>query len=65
MDNEQKAIHLEVLSAINGRIRLQLERPVASAAPFQRIPGMRGCRYNARIRTLLCEYDPKSSPRNS
>ena len=59
MDNEQKAIHLEVLSAINGRIRLQLERPVASAAPFQRIPGMRGCRYNARIRTLLCEYDPE------
>ena len=59
MDNEQKAIHLEVLSAINGRIRLQLERPVASAAPFRRIPGMRGCRYNARIRTLLCEYDPE------
>ena len=59
MDNEQKAIHLEVLSAINGRIRLQLERPVASAAPFRRIPGMRSCRYNARIRTLLCEYDPE------
>ena len=59
MDNEQKAIHLEVLSAINGRIRLQLERPVSSIAPFRRIPGMRGCRYNARIRTLLCEYDPE------
>ncbi len=59
MDNEQKALHLEVLSALNGRIRFQLERPVASAAPFRRIPGMRDCRYNPRIRTLLCEYDPE------
>ena len=59
MDNEQKAIHLEVLSALNGRIRFQLERPVASASPFRRIPGMRDCRYNPRIRTLLCEYDPE------
>ena len=58
MRSEQGAIHLEVLSAISGRIRLQLERPVESDAPFRKIPGVRACRYNPRIRTLLCEYDP-------
>ena len=58
MRSEQGAIHLEVLSAISGRIRLQLERPVESDAPFRRIPGVRACQYNPRIRTLLCEYDP-------
>lgn len=58
MHNEQGAIHLEVLSAIRGRIRLQLERPVSSDAPFRSIHGVRFCRYTPRIRTLLCEYDP-------
>ena len=58
MRSEQGAIHLEVLSAISGRIRLQLERPVESDAPLRKIPGVRACRYNPRIRTLLCEYDP-------
>ena len=58
MHSEQGAVHLEVLSAIRGRIRLQLERPVSSEAPFAGIPGVRACRYNPRIRTLLCEYDP-------
>lgn len=58
MHNEQGAIHLEVLSALRGRIRLQLEKPLQSDAPIRRIPGMLSCRYNARIRTLLCEYDP-------
>lgn len=57
MHNEQGAIHLEVLSALRGRIRLQLEKPLQSDAPMRRIPGMLSCRYNARIRTLLCEYD--------
>ena len=32
MRSEQGAVHLEVLSAIRGRIRLQLERPVSSEA---------------------------------
>ena len=58
MRSEQGAVHLEVLSAIRGRIRIQLERQVESAEPFQKIPGVRACRYNPRIRTLLCEYDP-------
>ena len=58
MRNEQGAVHLEVLSAIRGRMRLQLEKPVASEAAFRAIPGVRACRYNPRIRTLLCEYDP-------
>ena len=58
MRNEQGAVHMEVLSAIHGRIRLQLERPVESEAPFMKIPGVYACRYNPRIRTLLCEYDP-------
>ena len=58
MHSEQGAIHLEVLSAIRGRIRLQLEKPVASAEAFQKAPGVLGCRYNPRICTLLCEYDP-------
>lgn len=58
MHSEQGAIHLEVLSAIRGRIRLQLEKPVTSAEAFQKVNGVLGCRYNPRIRTLLCEYDP-------
>lgn len=58
MHSEQGAIHLEVLSAIRGRIRLQLEKPAASAEAFQKIPGVLGCRYSPHIRTLLCEYDP-------
>ncbi len=58
MHSEQGATHLEVLSAIRGRIRLQLEASVSSVAPFLRIFGVLNCRYNSRIRTLLCEYDP-------
>lgn len=59
MRSEQGAIHLEVLSAIRGRIRLQLERPISSEIPFCSIPGVKACRYTPRIRTLLCEYDPE------
>ena len=59
MHSEQGATHLEVLSAIRGRIRLQLEAPLSSAAPIMRIAGVLNCRYNDRIRTLLCEYDPQ------
>ena len=58
MRNEQEAVHLEVLSAIRGRIRLQLERSISSIQPLQRLEGIRTCRYNPRINTLLCEYDP-------
>ena len=58
MRNEQEAVHLEVLSAIRGRIRLQLERSISSIQSLQRLEGIRSCRYNPRINTLLCEYDP-------
>ena len=58
MRSEQEAVHLEVLSAIRGRIRLQLERSISSIQPLQRLEGIRSCRYNPRINTLLCEYDP-------
>lgn len=59
MHGEQGAVHLEVLSAIRGRIRMQLEKPIRSELPFMKIPGVNACRYNPRIRTLLCEYDPE------
>ena len=58
MHSEQEAVHLEVLSAIRGRIRLQLERSISSIQPLQRLEGIRFCRYNPRINTLMCEYDP-------
>ncbi len=58
MRNEREAVHLEVLSAIRGRIRLQLERSISSIQPLQRLEGIRFCRYNPRINTLMCEYDP-------
>ena len=60
MHGEQGAVHLEVLSAIRGRIRMQLEKPIRSELPFMKIPGVNACRYNPRIRTLLCEYDPEA-----
>lgn len=55
MHIEQGTSHMEVLSAIRGRLRLQFETAVASDEPFRRVPGVLSCRYNPRIRTLLCE----------
>lgn len=57
MREERGALHLEVLHAIPGRLRVRLEQPVASALPFERLDGVTSCAYNARIRTLLCTYD--------
>ena len=48
---------MEVLSAIPGRIRVQLERPIETDAPFARINGVISCNYNPRIFTLTCLYD--------
>ena len=59
MRNEKGALHLEVLSAMPGRIRFQLEKPIKSDVPFLGIKGVTRCRYNPRIGTLLCEYDPE------
>ena len=57
-----KAINKEMcirdrLSAMPGRIRFQLEKPIKSDVPFLGIKGVTRCRYNPRIGTLLCEYD--------
>ena len=57
MRDEDRALHLDILSALPGRIRVQLQRPVDDITRFEKIPGMRSCRYNPRLRTLLCEYD--------
>ncbi len=57
MHSEQGAVHFEILSAINGRIRIQLEQPLENESAFRNLPGIRSLRYNPRIRTLLCEYD--------
>ena len=59
MREERGALHFEVLHAIPGRLRVRLEKPVASAAAFRRITGVLSCEYNPRIRTLLCVYDPQ------
>ncbi len=57
MRDEHGALHVEVLSAIPGRIRLALEKPITSETPFLKVEGVRACRYNPRIQTLLCYYD--------
>ena len=57
--HECGALHFEILHAIPGRLRVHLEKPVASERAFAEIDGVRRCRYNPRIQTLLCEYDPE------
>ena len=57
MRNEKDALHLDVLSAIPGRIRVLFEMPVLNEALLSRIPGVLESRYNPRIRTLTCRYD--------
>ena len=57
MRDEDRALHLDVLSALPGRIRVQMQRAVNDIGRFEDIPGMISCRYNPRLRTLLCEYD--------
>lgn len=59
MKCERGALHFEILHAIPGRLRIRLEKPVASERVFAGIDGILRCRYNPRIQTLLCEYDPE------
>ncbi len=58
MKCERGALHIDILHAIPGRLRVRLEKPVASERVFAGIDGVRRCRYNPRLQTLLCEYDP-------
>ena len=51
------ALHLDVLSAIPGRLRVQFERPIETHLHFAHIQGVTECRYNPRIQTLTCRYD--------
>ena len=51
------ALHLDVLSAIPGRLRVQFERPIEAHLHFAHIQGVTECRYNPRIQTLTCRYD--------
>ena len=60
MREERGALHFEILHAIPGRLRIHLEKPVADEHCFRDVSGVLRCRYNPRIRTLLCEYDPEA-----
>lgn len=58
MRDERGALHFEILHAIPGRLRIHLEKPIVTTAAFEGVDGVTGCRYNPRIQTLLCQYDP-------
>lgn len=50
MRDEHGALHVEVLSAIPGRLRLALEKPITNEVPFLKVEGVRACRYNPAFR---------------
>ena len=58
MRNERGALHFEVMHSIPGRLRIHLEKPITSTEAFEGVDGVTRCRYNPRIQTLLCQYDP-------
>ena len=57
MKNERGALHLEVLCALPGRLRVRLEKPVDCTPAVLVLPGVRECRFNGRVSTLLCLFD--------
>ncbi len=57
MKNERGALHLEVLCALPGRLRVRLEKPVDCSKAVAALPGVRECRFNERVATLLCLFD--------
>ena len=58
MHDNTGALHITVLHATTGRVRLQFEKSVVDPTPFKKIEGVFYARYNPRIRTLVCNYDP-------
>ena len=58
MRDERDALHFEVMHAIPGRLRIHLEKPITSTEAFEGVDGVTRCRYNPRIQTFLCQYDP-------
>ena len=58
MRNEKGALHMEILHAMDGRLRVRFERPLRETASFARIPGVTDVRYNERTGTMLIRYRP-------
>ncbi len=58
MRDEKGALHFEILHALPGRLRVQIEKPIDSDQIFRDVAGVLQCSYNPKIRTLLIEYDP-------
>lgn len=58
MRDERGALHFEILHALPGRLRVQIEKPVESEQIFRNVAGVLRCSYNPKIQTLLIEYDP-------
>ena len=57
MRDERGALHFEILHALPGRLRVQIEKPIDSEQIFRNVTGVLRCSYNPRIQTLLIEYD--------
>ena len=58
MRDERGALHFEILHALPGRLRVQIEKPIDSERIFRNVAGVLRCSYNPKIQTLLIEYDP-------
>ncbi len=58
MRDERGALHFEILHALPGRLRVQIEKPIDSEKIFRNVAGVLRCSYNPKIQTLLIEYDP-------
>ena len=58
MRDERGALHFEILHALPGRLRVQIEKPIDSEQIFRKVTGVLRCSYNPKIQTLLIEYDP-------
>ena len=57
MRDERGARHFEILHALPGRLRVQIEKPIDSERIFRNVTGVLRCSYNPKIQTLLIEYD--------
>lgn len=58
MRDERGALHFEILHALPGRLRVQIEKPIDSEQIFRKVTGVLRCSYNPKIQTLLIKYDP-------
>ena len=57
MRDERGALHFEILHALPGRLRVQIEKPIDSERIFRNVTCVLRCSYNPKIQTLLIEYD--------